>query len=566
MDPKVILGELCALAPSNEVRDCLRLYKPKATYATLYKSFDALSTGRITESLNYLRTPTSILFSDLKKEGIVRKLIFRLHNLMPEECQICSEEYAVHREATPLNPCQGCGQDIHMDCLATKLGISTEELVTKDIKSIVNPLDIPGLTYLCPTCKSKATETEDSYIKVSVIKKRAKSTTVSSNSQDSADSQSGSSSLSASLITEDVEDITPSVNEDVTPPANEHTNTNPAASVTDASSSANPAASVTNVSLSSTEDPPSQRDSQESSQPKGPTNQQILSSDPKSFPNMCPDYLKNKCRKSTCLMDHPRPCYDLLDYGTKGQYGCDGKTCTDLHPPICKDSLKNQRCFNQDCQLWHMKGTVRKKRSEAQENDKQSTDPVAKETSSTHQTPVSFLENVRHLKSEILEAMDTRFATILSQISPVLEARGSQGNATQGVSEPQQSLPQQISQPQQPQQAQQATYLVQQPQQPQQAQQAAYPVHQTQATSMLQAPCIQPLQQTQQPWIPFYQQQQGLQQQMFHQPFLQMPHQPQSIPGIQLYQPPHINNTQGLQMINYPIPQPPALYQPFRMY
>ena len=97
MDPKVILGELCALAPSNEVRDCLRLYKPKATYATLFKSFDALSTGRITESLNYLRTPTSILFSDLKKEGIVRKLIFRLHNLMPEECQLCSEGYVVHR-------------------------------------------------------------------------------------------------------------------------------------------------------------------------------------------------------------------------------------------------------------------------------------------------------------------------------------------------------------------------------------------------------------------------------------------------------------------------------------
>ena len=204
-----------------------------------------------------------------------------------------------------------------------------------------------------------------------------------------------------------------------------------------------------------------------------------------------------------------------------------------------------------------MKGTVRKKRSaeakeKAQENDKQHTDSEANETSSTHQTPasesVSFLEKVRHLKSEILEAMDTRFATILSQISPVLEARGSQGNATQGVSEPQQSLTQQTLQPQQPQQAQQATY----------------PVHQTQATSMLQAPCIQPLQQIQQPWIPSYQQ--GLQQQMFHQPFLQMPQQPQFMPGLQLFQQPYINSTQGIQMINQPIPQPPVPYQPFRIY
>ena len=90
-------------------------------------------------------------------------------------------------------------------------------------------------------------------------------------------------------------------------------------------------------------------------------------SHPRSFPNICRDYLKASCTKAkSCKADHPKICENLLDHGLHKPYGCNGKECHDLHPPMCKNSLKHNRCLNTNCTYYHIKGTKRKKKSNQQ--------------------------------------------------------------------------------------------------------------------------------------------------------------------------------------------------------
>ena len=452
-DSKVILGELCALAPSMEVRDCLRLYKPKASYKHLEKIFLHCSVGHISESLVYLNAHTSIPLSDLTKDGLVRKLILRMHNLMPETCEFCNNTYAVAKDTPPLLPCKGCGQDVHMDCLASKLNLANDNLVLDNIIAVVNPLCVPGLTYLCHTCKVTAIESEDIYLKQSALKKRTQNPPTSSSSTVSESIQSTAPQTDSNSISNSEE------NTQAEPTSGDDSATSQVASLSPnlatigASSSSH---GVAQPEISNQEEQPQSGSSVAQPYPaelqSGSSGSQLSvpPSDPKSFPNICPDFLAFKCkRRSQCLLDHPKVCYNFIDHGHKDPYGCDGRKCTELHPPMCKESLKDMKCFNQDCQLWHLRGTIRKKRSEINTEESSSAAPertpapTKKPTSknSKHQASkseastsspsqnvssennASFLEEVRLLKSEIQEVMDLRFATHKSELSPESEAR-----------------------------------------------------------------------------------------------------------------------------------------------
>jgi len=131
---------------------------------------------------------------------------------------------------------------------------------------------------------------------------------------------------------------------------------------------------------------------------------------------------------------------------------------------MCKDSLKDLKCFNQDCELWHFRGTIKKKRSEInaeqassaaperapappskKPTSKNSKEQASKDETSTSslsqnvssENKASFLEEVRLLKSELLEVSDLRLATLKSEISPESEARGSQEDRPNTVPEAQ---------------------------------------------------------------------------------------------------------------------------------
>ena len=85
---------------------------------------------------------------------------------------------------------------------------------------------------------------------------------------------------------------------------------------------------------------------------------------------ICPLYKKHQCphgasgktnvNGSTCPHEHPRMCRKFCQFGKQKKGGCDkGKNCKFFHPILCKHSLRQKQCLNQDCTFTHLKFTRR---------------------------------------------------------------------------------------------------------------------------------------------------------------------------------------------------------------
>ena len=74
---------------------------------------------------------------------------------------------------------------------------------------------------------------------------------------------------------------------------------------------------------------------------------------------ICKKYRYGKCADTTkCNFSHPAKC---LQYCRYGRDGCKGgfSNCQLLHPVICRGSLNSSKCFDPNCTLSHLKGTIR---------------------------------------------------------------------------------------------------------------------------------------------------------------------------------------------------------------
>ena len=80
---------------------------------------------------------------------------------------------------------------------------------------------------------------------------------------------------------------------------------------------------------------------------------------PRSTP-ICRYYRIGKCNKGeNCEFRHPEKC---IKYCRNGRDGCGGgfRECQLLHPVLCRNSLRSRECFDMNCTLAHLKGTIRK--------------------------------------------------------------------------------------------------------------------------------------------------------------------------------------------------------------
>lgn len=85
-----------------------------------------------------------------------------------------------------------------------------------------------------------------------------------------------------------------------------------------------------------------------------------VSSRAKGNAPICQDYRHGKkCKQGEkCKFSHPEKC---LNYCRFGRDGCSGgfMNCKLLHPVLCRGSLRRNECFDQNCTLAHLKGTIR---------------------------------------------------------------------------------------------------------------------------------------------------------------------------------------------------------------
>lgn len=84
----------------------------------------------------------------------------------------------------------------------------------------------------------------------------------------------------------------------------------------------------------------------------------------KFIPPTCRFFLRNACRHGEkgekCMYSHPVICKKYKMHGESHQNGCQqGANCRDFHPVLCSSANDTQKCFTQNCRLWHIKGTTR---------------------------------------------------------------------------------------------------------------------------------------------------------------------------------------------------------------
>ena len=437
---KVILAKLCAEAPSNPVRNCIRLYDRELTFESQLKKIASTPVGTIQDALAYLKTPNLRPFTDYTKEGLLSQIIYRIQSLLPDTCRICNNIYTTEIDDPSILPCAICRQEFHHTCLATKLQIDLKESTPEEISQVINHYKIPGCTYLCPGCIEDFLPTEEQFIKKSVLKRAQQSQEPVQHTpvEDDNTERNEAATDTMPAPTDPPVQIVVFQPEEIPPIATAETE--PDIQIVELPSDEFPPTLTDQANLPAAEQnhpqevqPPNRVNNHIQTTPSStPTTEhaQYLPSDPRSFPDICRNFLTCSCKRgSHCTYDHPPTCHNFLDHGIKGPHGCDGKSCLELHPPVCKNSLKHMRCMDDKCNMWHIKGTARgKKRRADQKVEKPSkTEPNPNSIDSspsqhaTGETIIqtvqkSFLDEVHLLKRELLEVLDTRFATLKSEM------------------------------------------------------------------------------------------------------------------------------------------------------
>ena len=116
-----------------------------------------------------------------------------------------------------------------------------------------------------------------------------------------------------------------------------------------------------------------------------------------------------------CNKEHPKPCPKLIRHGNHGPRGCSaGTNCDKFHPKMCPQSLSAGECLTTDCKLRHIIGTRRTTSRQAKRDGNQVSQH--KKSRSNDDANADFLDAIKSLKKEIMEAMDAKIATITTQL------------------------------------------------------------------------------------------------------------------------------------------------------
>lgn len=339
-----IIAELCVNAPTNEVRDCLRLYDAAKEYEIHRNKFLTKRKATLAATLTYLGAPPPDKYT---VKQCIHELICTIGTYLPDICRMCDSEFTIKLGETPLMACEKCGQGIHTECLLKHLQLPTDDSsvspTVAEIQKMINPTNLPGLRYLCGPCDEEQIPSEPATqsVDTGTTNKNKKDDKVEDNDDKEDDSEDDDDEAwpDDSLI---LSHIDVSTSPSIPPPKQSiikeksskckcHT-VHWQQSHTVLSSGANSSAQINPPDR--TEDRP-----------------------------ICKFYKQNRCRHTNskdCNYSHPRPCKKLMMHGINDKRGCTlGKDCSSFHPIMCRESISRGTCFREDCTKLHMRGTKR---------------------------------------------------------------------------------------------------------------------------------------------------------------------------------------------------------------
>lgn len=437
-----VIADLAAKAPTNEVRDCIRVYDCKETIRNIEKKLRTISKPTLVDTLKYLKCPNMGIYI---KERCIHELVCRIQNLLPDKCQLCTRTYEVKLDEKPVLSCVMCGQGCHNECILPLLALTGEEyngMTNEDVEKLLNPLELPGFFYICPPCQIETVPSKET----GLSKKAGKAGKPDKHVQfaqderklpeqkDAAENGNVSNTTDDENLSEtedkDSSETSQSEKDDSEPDEDEETTSNPDSDDED-------------------DDDENARNRKKNKKKLLTKKQTKSKKSPKKnteTKTICRFYSRGNCRHGTsghtngeCSYDHPKPCRKLLANGNRGPKGCQlGRECKFFHPRMCHDSLKHRMCLNSNCTYRHVSNTKRELPINPSSNGTSSIGYTGMQSGKfpsnhtqfqmisnanniplrSNNTPENFpfLGALEMLKKELVESMDRKIQSIIPQM------------------------------------------------------------------------------------------------------------------------------------------------------
>ena len=333
-----IVATLCAEAPSDAIRNCLRKYVPSKQVVQITATVKQEKKQVLVETLAYLGVPD---MEQYKAEALPHELVCRIQNLFPDICHLCSKSYCVKLHEKPIISCARCGQGCHNECFLQRLGIMEGDLNEENDHgiSLLNPHAAVGLIFFCGFCqKHVVPQKENLKIKAASKKKpelsqNQRTTTTINKEADQPQTPAVDQIQEDHVETEDASQEESEVGHIL--PVNQNRAGRVVFSEQNRSVSARNECQEPNISAG-------------------------------NMVGICRFYKQGRCRHGisgkkdgTCKFSHPKPCQKFLTNGNRRQRGCTkNERCKFFHPIICKSSLIERTCIKEDCKYLHIKGKI----------------------------------------------------------------------------------------------------------------------------------------------------------------------------------------------------------------
>ena len=439
-----VIAGLCLGAPSDPIKFCLRHYKFGNDLKTIEKDLNKEMRSTLIDTADYLL----IRFDDKTstKKSLAADIIDKIQNLMPDTCSLCDQRYRVGLNEKPLLECLVCHQAVHAPCWRTLIqlrndAVDVSELNSESMKNFINPLGLPGVHYICPSCLPNKPST--------TTKSKAKPNKVKSNKEvkpaaKKKSSEATSSPLVPIMEAVEISQVPSDSNQDLPHP----------------SPSEQPEVTTAlNCNSTSTQTSATSTATIEEQQNTGGENHQPV--DSSRYPIICRYFKKGSCKHGVkgqgCKFQHPKVCARFMQHGTRRPRGCSlGRKCKEFHPQVCINSLRTGECFDSNCRFNHISGTKRERpqrerpqtpffnrgdhtdqgpenRSNQHPRTPHQSAAQNQPTAFTNQTSHSqqqsdnhFLGLIRLTKAEIMESintkMDTKFAAMFTEVKSLISS------------------------------------------------------------------------------------------------------------------------------------------------
>ena len=447
MEVDDLIAELCLIAPSESVKNCLRIYDYFKTTAKIESDmYQNCTKAILVETANLLKIRNAALKN---KEPLTHLIVCRIQNLLPDNCGICKERYSVKLLDTPLLECAICGQEVHRKCFMSlvKAAMPSEDNELQDLdatkfQALFNPLQLPGIFYICKACQVTTIpdeETGNSKTKKKGSKKvpnkivqtgeqpslppdnreddlqvvEEPESQVEESTEDGKHKEDSTTRVRLSLSEEDKDDSGENKEEETQPNVKKPETLRNAATQQqqtdeeDAFQIANHHQGREDI-VSLLRDTPMEQEKKAK----------------------CRFFLKGTCKfglsGKECKFEHPKVCKKFTQHGTRQPRGCKlGQSCKDYHPKMCLNSLRKGECFSESCKYNHVKGTKRHPpqikmnttQSAVTSSDAHVTAPTA--AMAEPESNGNFLELIRLMKAEILQTFEEKMKQLTNAISVI---------------------------------------------------------------------------------------------------------------------------------------------------